>query len=160
MNAEKQICISRLQDNLAAIRRIAGWTAEQLGERIGVTKQTISNLENKKTPMTLTQYIAIRAVLDYEIKNNPNNLVLPQVVDILLDKSEELNDGDYKQACDAVSAVSLSAAGGVAGATLATLLAGALGPVGLASSIAVSATGFLTGGMTDWIRKIVDNEKK
>lgn len=53
---------------LSSIRKIAGWTAATLGDKIGVTKQTISNLENQKSPMTFTQYIAIRAVLDAEVE--------------------------------------------------------------------------------------------
>ena len=59
--------IQRLQTNLEAIRKIAGWTAKDLGEKIGVTKQTISNLENSKTKMNFTQYIAIRSVLDADV---------------------------------------------------------------------------------------------
>ena len=55
--------ITKLQNNLLLIRNAGGWTAEVFGDMIGVTKQTISNLENKKTEMTKTQYIAIRAVL-------------------------------------------------------------------------------------------------
>ena len=54
MDPEKKIRIKRLQQNLLAIRKFAGWTTENLGEQIGVTKQTISNLENGKTEMTLT----------------------------------------------------------------------------------------------------------
>ena len=50
---EREIQIKKLQQNLSPIRKIAGWTAEVLGDKIGVTKQTISNLENKKTPMNL-----------------------------------------------------------------------------------------------------------
>ena len=69
---KKQKQIKLLQQNLCSIRKIAGWTTQQLGEKIGLTKQTISNLENNKTPMTLTQYIAIRAVLDFEMQTNPN----------------------------------------------------------------------------------------
>ena len=64
--------ITKLQNNLLLIRNAGGWTAEVFGDMIGVTKQTISNLENKKTEMTKTQYIAIRAVLDYEMEENPN----------------------------------------------------------------------------------------
>ena len=88
MDKNQQKHIRRLQDNLASIRKIAGWTAEQLGEKIGVTKQTISNLENNKSPMNLTQYIAIRSVLDHEIQSNPENTVLPEVVAILLDNDD------------------------------------------------------------------------
>ena len=66
----------RLQKSLPLIRKIAGWTSADLGELIGVTKQTISNLENERNPMTKTQYIAIRAMIDYEISTNPDNTTL------------------------------------------------------------------------------------
>lgn len=46
--------ITKLQNNLLLIRNAGGWTAEVFGDMIGVTKQTISNLENKKTEMTKT----------------------------------------------------------------------------------------------------------
>ena len=35
--------IERLQDKLLLIRRTVGWTAEEFGDRIGVTRQTINN---------------------------------------------------------------------------------------------------------------------
>ena len=38
----------RLQQNLLLIRRCVGWTAIELGEKIGVTRQTINNLEANK----------------------------------------------------------------------------------------------------------------
>ena len=56
-----------LQNNLKTIRTILNWTLEELADKIGVTKQTISNLENIKTEMTKMQYIAIRTILDYEV---------------------------------------------------------------------------------------------
>lgn len=114
-NTSQIIC---LQKNLSSIRKIAGWTAEQLGEKIGVTKQTISNLENEKTPMTLIQYIAIRAIIDYEIQENKKNEVLPKVVEILLDKEEEYSEDEYKQISQNVSTIASTAAGGTAGAPL------------------------------------------
>ena len=109
---EREIQITRLQQNLSSIRKIAGWTAEVLGDKIGVTKQTISNLENKKTPMSFTQYIAIRSVLDYEIANNKENEVLPKVVALLLDCEDDLDDADYSKVQDVVGTVAATAAGG------------------------------------------------
>ena len=47
--------IERLQDNLLLIRRAAGWTAEEFGEKIGVTRQTINNLEAKRNKINKTQ---------------------------------------------------------------------------------------------------------
>lgn len=83
----------RLQSHLAVIRKVAGWTTADLGNLIGVTKQTISNIETGKATLTKTQYIAIRAILDYEISSNPNNTTLAQVVNILLD-SEDATETD------------------------------------------------------------------
>lgn len=109
---EREIQIKKLQQNLSPIRKIAGWTAEVLGDKIGVTKQTISNLENKKTPMNFTQYIAIRSVLDYEIANNKENEVLPKVVALLLDCEDEMDEADYSKVQDVVGTVAATAAGG------------------------------------------------
>lgn len=57
-----------LQDNLKSIREILTWTSEDLGNLIGVTKQTISNLETKNSKLTKLHYIAIRTVVDFEIE--------------------------------------------------------------------------------------------
>jgi transcriptional regulator with XRE-family HTH domain len=115
---KKQKQIQLLQQNLCSIRKIAGWTAEQLGEKIGVTKQTISNLENSKTPMSLTQYIAIRSILDYEIESNQDNTVLPQVISILVDKGAELDEENYSEIRETVETVAASASSGKTGASL------------------------------------------
>ena len=64
-------------------------------DMIGVTKQTISNLENKKTEMIKTQYIAIRVVLDYEMEENPNREILKSAVK--LDNVSIENEDDWPQ---------------------------------------------------------------
>lgn len=109
---ERNKQIKRLQQNLSSIRKIAGWTAEVLGEKIGVTKQTISNIENNKSTMNFSQYIAIRSVLDAEIANNKDNELLPKVVAILLDSEDEINEDDYSKIQDVVETVAATAAGG------------------------------------------------
>ena len=136
---QRQKQINRLQENLSSIRKIAGWTAEVLGNKIGVTKQTISNLENNKTPMNFTQYIAIRSVLDAEIEQNKENKVLPQVIAILLDSDDELDDDEYEEIQKSVETVSAVASGGIKGAALLSALT-ALSPVviGLLSSVKIS----------------------
>ncbi|WP_313970673.1 transcriptional regulator [uncultured Streptococcus sp.] len=58
-----------LQNNLKAIRLILNWTSLDLGNLIGVTKQTISNLENQNNRLTKLHYIALRTVIDFEIEN-------------------------------------------------------------------------------------------
>ena len=136
---QRQKQINRLQKNLSSIRKIAGWTAEVLGNKIGVTKQTISNLENNKTPMNFTQYIAIRSVLDAEIEQNKENKVLPQVIAILLDSGDELDNDEYEEIQKSVETVSAVASGGIKGAALLSALT-ALSPVviGLLSSVKIT----------------------
>lgn len=110
INKDKQIF--KLQQNLSSIRKIAGWTMQDLGDKIGLTKQTISNLENRKTSMTLTQYIAIRKVLDDEIESNNSNELLSKVVGLLIDNSDQLDDESYIKAQEVVDTVAASAVSG------------------------------------------------
>ena len=109
--------IARLQDNLSAIRKIAGWSAADLGDKIGVTKQTIGNLENGKTKMGFPQYVAIRTALDMEIEDNPDNELLPKVVAILLD-SDDLDEEGYREAAEITKTVAATASGGASAANL------------------------------------------
>ena len=81
--------IIRFQENMLLIRRAVGWTAEELGSRIGVTRQTINNLERnnrEKFRLNKTQYIAIRSVLDAEITRYPDETeALVLILDMLID---------------------------------------------------------------------------
>ena len=58
-----------LQNNLKAIREILNWTSSDLSNLIGVTKQTISNIETQKSRLTKLHHIALRTVIDFEIEN-------------------------------------------------------------------------------------------
>lgn len=94
-----------LQENLLLIRRCAGWTAAELGDRIGVTRQTINNLESnardseghKKFTLSKTQYLAIRKVLDDEIASSPSDTeMLKSILSILVDHPEKYTE-EYKK---------------------------------------------------------------
>lgn len=80
----RELMMRRLQDNLSSLRKIAGWSVQDLCDRLGVTKQTVSNLENGKTPMSVTQFIAISAIIDNEIfrlaRTDPENTLLSKAV--------------------------------------------------------------------------------
>lgn len=78
--------IIRMQKKLLLIRRAVGWTAEEFGEKIGVTRQTINNLESGRNKLTKTQYIAMRSVLDAEMVQNPEDTeMLKVLLDVLVD---------------------------------------------------------------------------
>lgn len=55
---------ARLQDSLSALRKAAGWSAEDLAKELGVTRQTIVNLEKKQTRITKIQYWALIKVFE------------------------------------------------------------------------------------------------
>ena len=81
--------IIRMQNNLLLIRRTVGWTAEDFGDKIGVTRQTINNIESGRNKLTKTQYIAMRSVLDAEIIQSPNETeMLKILLDVLVDNPE------------------------------------------------------------------------
>lgn len=67
----------RLQDNLPKIRSLLNWTASDLGQQIDMSKQAISNLENKKTVLSGAQYLAIKSkIIESLIKSNDIKLSL------------------------------------------------------------------------------------
>jgi transcriptional regulator with XRE-family HTH domain len=90
--------IERLQQYLLLIRRCVGWTAAEFGDRIGVTRQTINNLESnniEKYRMSKTQYLAIRKVLDDEISSSPGDTeMLQTILEILVDHPGNYNAED------------------------------------------------------------------
>ena len=148
---EREIQINKLQQNLSSIRRIAGWTAEVLGEKIGVSKQTISNLENQKTSMSFTQYIAIRSVLDYEIENNKDNEVLPKVVTLLLDSEGELDKEEYSKVQEVIGTVAATAAGGISPAKLDGVFNILITSIPLVAPI----IGAIIGSSKNWLKKLL-----
>ena len=70
------------------------YVMEQLGDRIGVTKQTISNLERGNPKMTKLQYIAIRSVFESEANERPGeekeNLL--KILNLVCDDDENISD--------------------------------------------------------------------
>lgn len=82
--------IIRMQENLLLIRRTVGWTAEEFGEKIGVTRQTINNIESGRNKLTKTQYIAMRSVLDAEMAQAPEETeMLKVLLDVFVDHPEK-----------------------------------------------------------------------
>lgn len=120
-----------LQDNLKSIREILNWTSEDLGNLIGVTKQTISNLETKNSKLTKLHYIAIRTVVDFEIEQlksaDSDRAERAEMLLEVLSKAEEENL-DFDEISQAskliVSSKSAAIAGKIIGALVPFLLIG------------------------------------
>ena len=85
----EQLWISQFQENLGALRKVAGWTTQQLANELGVARQTISNLETGRSPMTKLQYLALRTVFSAEIAKCGNR-ELAKIIKTLVDDPIEL----------------------------------------------------------------------
>ena len=118
--------------------------------------------------MNFTQYIAIRAVLDCEIEEHPENEALAQVIEILLDQADGLDDENYQKIKESIDTIAAAAAGGITGAALMGAFSGIvlpvvkvagltlLGPVGgaIGISAAVGAAG------ATWLKKLIKKRNK
>lgn len=160
VQGDKAYQIELLQENLQTIRKIAGWTIEELGDKIGVTKQTISNLENMKTKMSLTQYIAIRTILDYESHEHPENDILPKAINLLLDEGRNLSKEEYSKIKSSIDTVAAAASGGAESSVLSSLFSTVVGTavigVGLSLFPPISVLGGAAASL--WIRKLYNNK--
>ena len=130
LNNEVQI----MQENLCDLRKIAGWTAENLATKLGTTKQTISNIENQRVKMSRIQYIAIRAVFECEISISRDNTTLRKVMDILFGNVQTyINRRESIRT--AITAIASIAAAGVSGLQLHSSAVALLGTLGHISSM-------------------------
>lgn len=58
-STEQEILIEHMVDRLPALRKKYGISQTELGEKIGLSRQTISAIERKTTPLTWTTMLAI-----------------------------------------------------------------------------------------------------
>ena len=143
--------IKRMQDNLLLIRRTVGWTAAEFGDKIGVTRQTINNIENGRNRLNKTQYIAMRSVLDAEIHSCPEDTeMLKTLLEVLVDNPENYSEETRAELADKanlmapgilvgsasrekVSSEWMTVAAAVIGATLLSSAVGAIGGVAVSN---------------------------
>lgn len=163
----------KLQKYLSLIRNAAGWTAEELGTKIGVTKQTISNLENQKTKMSKIQYLAIQMVISQKIATTQDDLTLANVMKLVMDTDEEqtinydavphaiaaaeqLDKETYTSTStgEAHSPVLGAAVGSTVGGIGGAMAMLGLGPVGAISAAVLGAT------IAPWLTKALDEDKE
>ena len=149
--------IKRLQDNLLLIRRAAGWTAEEFGEKIGVTRQTINNLEAKRNKLNKTQYIAMRA----EMAKTPEETeMLGCILEVFVDNPENYNEKDKEELLAKANMLTPSIlAGTTSRKAVSKELMGAAGAMGLAVAMVnpVVAVGAAVAG--GWLAKILKEKE-
>ncbi len=84
----RQKMIDIMQASLKQIRQILGFGVQEFGDLMGLTRQTINNLETQKNKMSSIQYIAVCAVIDNYVKDKPELL---HVLSTILCSNEDGN---------------------------------------------------------------------
>lgn len=155
--------IQRMQENLLLIRRAVGWSAEEFGNRIGVTRQTINNIESGRNRLTKTQYIAMRSVLDAEIIKYPDETeMLRTILDVFVDYPEKYKQEDRESLMAKANLVTPSILAGTATRkAVSKEWMQAASALGVAAAIAAGPIGMIGGLMGAWLMKIaVGSDKK
>lgn len=88
----RQAMIDNFQISLRAIRSLMGYSASELADFIGVTRQTVNNLETGKAKMSPTQYISIAAVVDNYILTNGEMF---NAIETIIDGNGRKRNEDY-----------------------------------------------------------------
>lgn len=89
--------IKRFVANFSLIRKSIGWTAEELGNRIEVSRQTIMNIEKDKK-ITTPIYMAIRTEFESEIDLHPTETEMLKVaLDAFVDNPEKYKPEEIEE---------------------------------------------------------------
>ena len=132
MSEKLKIEMQIMQDNLCDLRKIAGWTAEVLAGKLGITKQTISNIENQKVKISTIQYIAIRAVFECELASNQSNTTLRKVMNVLFQAIPPIYASRKEDIRAAMISIASISAAGLSGLQLHSSATALLAPLGSA----------------------------
>ena len=161
--------IIRMQENLLLIRRTVGWTAEEFGDRIGVTRQTINNIEFGRNKLTKTQYIAMRSVLDAEMAQSPEDTtMLRLLLDSLVDHPEKYEEAERAEILSKANLMAPAILAGTASRETVSkewvrslgLAAGYAAGIGAALS-AIPLVGAVAGGVVSgWLLKAIETKKR
>ncbi len=143
--------ISILQRNLKSLLLIGGWEEEELADYLGVTKQTVWNLQSNKSSMSKLQYFGIRLFVENKIQQPNDNPVLKDVVPLIFRSLDEETIGEPEnnndQVENALKAIAASANSGIRGDSLVPISSSILSGLGVVLPAAGMAA---LVGLTIW----------
>ena len=156
VNVEKEIII--MQSHLKDLRKLAGWTSEELGHKLGMSKQAISALENGTTKLNQLHYLALLYLFETECKENPRNEALKNVLELLFNDTtyyEKNKTAIDKSVNDVANAISTGLSGAAVGLLITSLLNPLTAPIGIVGGLASGSI-----ATTTWAMKILQVGKK
>lgn len=93
----RQKMIDKMQLSLKPIRQVLNLGVQEFGDIIGLTRQSINNLENCKVKMNVVQFLAICAVIDHFMEANPQ---LRQIIITILNSNDSSSDNNLFDDCE------------------------------------------------------------
>lgn len=78
--------IENMQAKFKEIRLVFGISVTKFADMLGVTRQTIYNIESGKTKMTTVQYLAMRALISDLLESYPDK---KKMMDVLWEREYE-----------------------------------------------------------------------
>lgn len=90
----RQKMVRAMQSSLKQIRQVLGFGVQEFGDLIGLTRQSINNLETLKNNMSTIQYIAVCAVIDNCLKDKPE--LLPVISTILCSNEDDSENNIFE----------------------------------------------------------------
>ena len=102
-----QNTLKRFQRNLSAIRKLLGWSSENLAKKLNCTRATVSTLENKPSAMSVTYYYALWTLIWSELelrkyRGGPYLCTLAHAMYILTDWTEGYSEEKARDICRVV----------------------------------------------------------
>lgn len=90
----RQRMVEAMQISLKQVRQVLGFGVQEFGDLIGLTRQTINNLETQKNKMSAIQYVAVCAVIDNCVKDKPE--LLPILSTILCSNESDQENNVFE----------------------------------------------------------------
>lgn len=85
----RQQMIDTMQNSLKQVRQVLGFGVQEFSDIVGLTRQTVNNLESGKNKMSAVQYLAICAIIDHYTKDRPELL---QVLSTILSSNDPVEN--------------------------------------------------------------------
>ncbi len=95
---EIEVKSERLRKILLYVRRILGWSAVVLGEKLGISRQSVNKIESGKSGLSKTEYLLLRRILAEEMDpSEDDHSVLPVVLEVLVDHPEKYSEDERNE---------------------------------------------------------------
>lgn len=141
LSKEEEQLIDKMHEYLSIFRKLAKYTSEELGNKIGVSRPTMVNFERdvKNIRMSKAQFIALKTVLlaraEELIKQDKDDSLDKAIKLVFYTPNYEENKKTIKETLTTAGAV-CGVAGSISTMTILTPILPLLGGVALASGIA------------------------